>query len=685
MRPPIPAPASRSACAGALLVLGIGCRGSAQPEQPEPEPPPPLPEAPTCSLAGPARSPMRRLTPAELDRTLADLLALPEGLATATLPPEQVGGFSNNVDVRPMGTDTVAAASRLALEAATRASATPSALLDCPGLFEDVLLIEEAETADFGEAIDHGDHVGMYGPGTVAWELELPADGSYRVETLVRGTECEGLGADWNLYVDGIALAEGAATEDWAWVGTTAELGAGPHLVEVSFIHDCWQPELGEDANLFVDALRLSAPELPVGSPAAFSSCAADWLADFLPRAWRHPVEDPEEAERLVTLFERASAEWGVETGLRIVLEVVLQSPRFLYRVEPTALAAAPGERLPLDDHELAVRLSYFLWGTTPDAALWAAADAGRLTTPEELEAEALRMLEDPRAMEIVELFFTEWLELERLDQVEKDRAVYPEWSDGRPESFREETLRFVREVWTTEQASFATLLTADWTIADAELAGFYGYTASDRDWARVGRDPGAHAGLLTQGAFLAARAQADASSPIYRGMFVRGALLCHTIPGPDPSLEIVPPSPDPDATTRELIEQHRADPACATCHDLIDPPGLAFEHFDGIGRYRETENGLLVDASVEISHTDFDGWVTGAPSLAQALVHSELVQQCFARQWFRFAHGRAEGEADACAVDEATEAFTAESLDMEALVLATVLSPAFRTAVGSP
>lgn len=679
MRPPLPAPS--------LLSLGLlltACRSAPDTKATTTEPPAAL-ELPTCMTEGPARSPLRRLTPAELDRTLTDLLGPTTASAQATLPPEQVGGFSNNVDVRPAGVDTVDAASRFAQAVSAEAAADPAVLLDCPGLFEDVELEAQAEDGDFEDAVDHGDHVGLYVPGTVAWEVDLPAAGTYAVEVLVRGSECGGAGADWNLFVDGVALAEGASAEDWTWEGARLGLDAGAHTVEVSFIDDCWLPEADEDANLFVDALRLRADSVAVGDPDEMAACVEDWLETLLPRAWRHPLEDPAEAERLVVLFERASAEWGVEAGLRTVLEVVLQSPRFLYRVEESALAASPGEVVFLDGHELAVRLSYFLWGTMPDAELFAAAASGTLSTTAGLEAQALRMLADPRAQELIELFFMEWLELDRLDHIEKDLTVYPDWTDARPASFREETLRFVRAVWTEEQASFTTLLTADWTVADAELAAFYGLTPTDTGWARVARDPSAHAGLLTQGAFLASRARAHASSPIYRGMFVRGALLCHTIPGPDPSLTIAPPDPDPEATTRELIEQHRADPACASCHDLIDPPGLAFEHFDGSGRYRTHDNGLPVDASAVLSGTDVDGTIEGAAELGQAMASSAMVRECFARQWFRFAHGRAEAAGDACSVDEAAGQFEAEGLDMEALVLATVLSPAFRTAVGSP
>ena len=146
--------------------------------------------------------------------------------------------------------------------------------------------------------------------------------------------------------------------------------------------NDCYLPDTGEDRNLFVDALRVSGASTAVGDAPSFSAYARDWLETFLPRAWRHPVDDPEDLERLLTLFEDASHVWDAPTALRIVLETILQSPRFLYRVEDSVLEASPGEIVSLDDHELAARLSYFLWGTMPDAALQQAASEGLLSTP---------------------------------------------------------------------------------------------------------------------------------------------------------------------------------------------------------------------------------------------------------------------------------------------------------------
>jgi len=627
---------------------------------------------------------MRRLTPAELDRTLTDLLGTTPGLAATIMPPEAVGGFSNNVDVRPVGADTVDAYARLATAAAAEYTADPEAVLACDGLFDDIDLTVEAETGTTDTGTPQSTDMGLFSEGYVEVGVTLDHDGDYMVEALLRGTACESSYADWALLVDGTLVASGISEADWTWEGAEVPLTAGDHAVRVVFGDDCYLEELGQDRNLFVDAVRVHADSLPVGDPGDFSTCASGWLADFVTRAWRRPLEDPEDLPRLLDFYDAMAETWGPVDAMRLVVEVVLQSPRFLYRVEDSVLEAAADEVVVLDGYELASRLSYFLWGTMPDAELMAAAAAGELDTVEGLEAYAAQMLEDPRATEVVELFFEEWMDLDHIDEVEKDPTVYPDWTDDRPESFREETMRFVRTVWEDEGARFDTLITASWTIADGELAAFYGYEGAEADWGRVERDPSAHAGLLTQGAFLASRARSYGSSPIHRGMFIRGSMLCHVIPAPDPSLEIEIPDPDPDATTRETLEQHRADPVCAACHDLIDPPGLTFEHFDGIGRYRTEENGLPVDASVDMIGTDFDGFLYGAAELGQAMSRSTLVRECFARQWFRFAHGRREATGDVCEIQASADAFAADDLDMKSLILATITSPAFRSAVGS-
>lgn len=426
-------------------------------------------------------------------------------------------------------------------------------------------------------------------------------------------------------------------------------------------------------------------PESLLGCDPSVDGCVRGWLPGFVEQAFRRPV-DAERVDRIASLYDQAASDWGPRDALDVTLQVVLQSPEFLYRVEPTALAAAPDQVVELDGYEIANRLSFFLWAAPPDEALYAAAASGELDTAEGIETHARRMLADPRSERMVNRFFGEWMDWAHLDHVEKDPTLHGDFTEAIRERYQHEVRAFVGEVWTAEEARFDVLLTAPWTMADAELAAWYGLPPPQGEgFQRVERDPAYHAGFFTQGGFLAARSRPYESSPVHRGMFVRGNLLCESMKPPN-GLDITPPDPDPNLTTRERLAIHREDPTCAGCHDKLDPPGFALEHFDAVGRFRDSENGRPIDASGDLVGTDQDGPFDGANELAWMLADSADVHRCFGRQWFRFAHGRSDDKGrDACAVDEAVGQFTANQLDIRELVIATTTTRAFRSAIGAP
>jgi hypothetical protein len=409
-------------------------------------------------------------------------------------------------------------------------------------------------------------------------------------------------------------------------------------------------------------------------------ACARSWLASFVPRAYRRPAE-PGEIDRLFTFYSGARSSWGHARAIALTLELMLQSPHFLYRVELPSETTPPGTLVRLTGHEVATRLSYLFWATMPDRTLTDAALAGELDTEDGVERHARRMLGDPRADEVVARFFDEWLELGRLDGLEKDTSVYPRWDAGTtPSLMREETRAFVREVFAHEGASYTALMSAPFTMANRELADYYDLTGpTSEDFVRVELDPDYHAGILTQGGVLAPRSRPHESDPIHRGMFVRARLFCGDVPVLPDGLMVEPPDPDEAATTRERLRMHREDPYCANCHQLLDPLGFAFEHFDGTGRFRETENDLEIDATGEIVDTDVDGTYDGAPDLAQRLLASDQAQGCFVRQWFRYAHGRAEADdLDRCSIERLETAFVAADFDMRELIVALTSTDAF-------
>ncbi len=420
--------------------------------------------------------------------------------------------------------------------------------------------------------------------------------------------------------------------------------------------------------------------------------CIRSFIASFGKKAFRRPLTE-EEVARFDEVFGAASevyadAENPEETvfreGVGMVLEAFLQSPDFLYRVElgegVLPFATAEGvEIVPLNSWEMASRLSFFLWGSMPDDELFAQAEADQLTTKEQVATQARRMLADPRARDAVATFHQQWLDYDRVNNVTKDPELFPEWSPAIGALMREEMMTFVDHVVFDGPGDFGTLLTANYTFANGELAGLYGVTSSGDGFERIDFGAEQHSGLLSMGAILAYNAHTNQTSPIHRGKLVREAFLCDTLAPPPPDLVFEAPEPSLDATTRERFAEHSSNPACSACHRLMDPLGFGFENFDSLGRYRTTENnGLPIDASGAIVDSDVDGTFVGLRELSERLATSEEVKACYATMWFRFAYGRGETAEDVCSLSNAHRAFESSGGNVRELLVALTQSDAF-------
>jgi hypothetical protein len=418
-------------------------------------------------------------------------------------------------------------------------------------------------------------------------------------------------------------------------------------------------------------AVTAMATLVPCDPAADATGCSAKFIKQFGRRAFRRPLDD-EEIATYQKLFDTGRTGADFANGIRLVVQAMLQSPKFIYLVE------GPG---PLTQHQMAARLSYFLWNAPPDPALSAAADAGQLGSMNGLHQQAERLLADPRALDMFTDFHTQWLGLEELPTETKDTKFYPEF-DAFKSAMIEENTRFVREVIKTDGGKLETLLTANWTMANGQLSTLYGLAGggADTDWHKVTLDSKQRAGLLTQPGFLSAHGSFDASSPILRGLAVRERILCAPMPVPPPGADQNFPMPTPSQTTRQRFDKHRTLPSCASCHEMMDKLGYGFESYDGIGRFRTTENGVTVDDSGEIINTDVDGPFQGAPALARRLLASQQVQQCMGTQWFRYAMGRLDTDADKCVLDSIQKKFSGAGLRVSDLLLAIVESDAFRT-----
>jgi hypothetical protein len=411
------------------------------------------------------------------------------------------------------------------------------------------------------------------------------------------------------------------------------------------------------------------------------SACVGEFIRSFGKRAWRRPLSPAEEG-RLTSIFSIARAEFPLDVSVQLVLQVILQSPQFLYLLEiPSAtLAATPGSVVALDNWQVASRLSYFLLGSMPDPQLLAAAEAGELSTPEQVAAQARRLLGLPRARERIGLFFTEWLYLRNIEREQKDPKLFPKYSLELGSLLQQQVQLFGTSIILDQAGSAADLLTAPYTYMTPELAPIYGVAPPpEPGFTRVDLDPTRRAGLLTHVGILASLAKANQTDPVHRGKFVRERLLCETVSPPPPNANITPPEISPDATTRERFNQHRANPACAGCHALMDDIGLGFEHYDAIGEWRDTENGEAIDATGTIAGSDVEGDFDGAIELAHKLAQSQQARECFAQTWFRFAHGRSVTEADMGQIARLTETFNDSSSPILELLVQVTQTRAFR------
>lgn len=418
------------------------------------------------------------------------------------------------------------------------------------------------------------------------------------------------------------------------------------------------------------------------------SAAAKTWVRSFGKEAFRRPLTDEEVDEWFMVFSDGTTMgdEFSALDGVTLAISGMLQSPHFLYRVEFGRGQPDEDGIDELSPYEMASRLSFLFWNSPPDPILMSAADADELRTPEQIAAQARRLLRAPRAREVVRNFHRQWLGLRKITTVlagiGKDVELYPDYEPSLLPLWQEEAEVFFESAIFDADASLDTLFTAPFTMVNKQLAEFYGYTAPSADadtFVKVELDPKRHSGFLTQAGLLALYAKPNRSSPVHRGKFVRERLLCQ-VPPPPPDVVPEPPEVDITKTTREQLEQHKVDPACSGCHQLLDPLGLGFEHFDALGRWRERENGLEIDASGEvIGTTDIDGPFDGAVELGASLASSQQVRDCVTTQWFRFAHGRAETDADDESLAQVRQAFASSGYRIQELLTALTQTAAFR------
>ncbi|MCY4512005.1 MAG: DUF1592 domain-containing protein, partial [Acidobacteria bacterium] len=429
---------------------------------------------------------------------------------------------------------------------------------------------------------------------------------------------------EWERYV----------RESAAHLEVRAEVEGGPHVVGVSFVRNRWEAEgplqppmkgavLSNDekyhGNAEVQALTIEGPyegAVPADTPSRrrIFACRPDAASDeeacarrILTRlarfAYRRPPTDAD-VETLLDFFRdgRAKPDGGFDTGIQLALERLLVDPDFLLRVQEDPPGAAPGQAYALPDLELASRLSFFLWSSIPDEELLDAAERGELTDPAVIRGQVRRMLADPRSEALVSDFAAQWLHLRNLDEVKAEPSVHPDFDQDLVEAFRQETARFIGST-IDEDRSVLDLLGADYTYVNERLARHYGIPRGyGSRFRRVTLpDLEQRGGLLGHGSLLSLTSYPHRTSPVLRGRWLLEAIFGAPPPGPPPDVPALPERGEggAPASMRERLELHRRNPACASCHRSIDPPGFMLEHYDAIGRWRTvTETGHPVDAS---------------------------------------------------------------------------------------
>ena len=410
------------------------------------------------------------------------------------------------------------------------------------------------------------------------------------------------------------------------------------------------------------------------------ATCVRTFVQRFARRAFRRPLADAE-LTNLVKVYDTARVASDETTGVRAVIAATLASPNFLYRPE----FGLPGSKIPgamqSSPFELAGRLGSLLWASVPDDVLLDEAQAGRLGTKDQVLAQVRRMLMSPKAHTAIASFYDQWFGLAALDTATKDMAVFPKFDDALRTAMKEETRRFVENVLWQDDAKLNTLLQAPYSFVNGPLATLYGVKggpANATTFAKVSLDPTQRSGILTQASMLASFARPDESSPVKRGKWVRTRLLCQDLPDPPNDVPELP-AVVAGQSNRERFATHTASPACSGCHHLIDGLGFGLEHYDGIGQYRTTDQGVPVDSSGLVTETvDIDGAYDGGPALGTLLAKSTQVRDCAPTQWLRYAMARREDTDDSCALKAVRDAFTTSGGNLSELVVALTQTDAF-------
>jgi mono/diheme cytochrome c family protein len=643
------------------------------------------------------RTPIRRLNRAEYGNTVRDLFDLPLA-PEAKLPPDEVGyGFDNIAElltVPPLLLEKYAA---LAEEIAAAALPGPELRTSVTRRFEAETLPTTLQKHGAAQRVAN-----LYSAGSVNLDLELPRAGEYVVRASLSADQAGPEKARFAFRAGSRELRSGEVScdergeERHEWRGT---LEGGRQRLAVAFLNDYYKEDAPDprqrDRNLLVDWIEVEGPLdqfAPTPSERRLFPCGAAHphvrecvpalLGRLAARAWRRPPNALEVGQLLGLVDDALAAGDSLTEALRHVVAAVLVSPRFLFRTELDAAPDDPGTRRPLDDFELAARLSYFCWSSLPDDRLQGLAEQGLLRNPAILADEARRLLRDVRSGALVINCLAQWLQLRMLAGAAPDPAAFPSFDDRLRDAMRLETELFLEAI-VREGRPLSDLLDADFTFMNERLARHYGIDGVTGDAMRRVRvvDP-ARRGLLGHASLLTLTSNPTRTSPVKRGKFVLERLLGAPPPPPPPGVGVLDDGPQATvaSTLRERLAAHRADPSCAGCHQKMDALGFALERFGPTGAWRGKDGPHPVDDRAALP----DGReLRGPADLREVLLEDDSLTRTLAEKLLTYALGRGLGDDDLRAAHSLVDRYHGKSPSFEQLLLDVVALPAFTTRRG--
>lgn len=641
---------------------------------------------------------LRRLNRNEYRNTINDLFGI-DYQPAATFPGDDVGyGFDNIGDVLTLPPLLMEKYVRAAEEITSQIIQAPE-----PGPVFESNRNGSKLTADQGGKPE-GQRFALYSNGAITFDEQVPWAGKYMLELEMSGTAAEGRFPKAVISVDGKKVREVTVTTESAnepkKFSMPLRLRTGKRTFSIAFTNDHYvkaaDGKPAQDTNLYVYEVKLlgQKPPEPTSSvslprwhaenvkdsvPSASKTvgqAASEILRRVASRAFRRPVTE-DELKRLTKIVEESVEDGDAyESGLQLAISAILVSPSFLFKVEEPVSSKA-GEYPLVGEFELATRLSYFLWSSTPDRELLTLASKNQLRQPSVLKQQIDRMVRDDRAKDFVRNFAGQWLTLRKLDGIAPNPGKFPQWNDEIRDLARTETYLFFLNTM-RENLNVIRLLDADYSFMNESLARFYGIPGVDGDkFRKVSLKGQKRMGLLTQASILAVTSNPTRTSPVKRGKWILDNIL-GTPPPPAP-----PGVPELDkaelsGTLRQRMEQHRSNPACAACHKLMDPLGLALENYDAVGRWRTKEAGQDIDTTGEFPTGES---IRNPGDLIRVIRDnkSERFVRTLTEKLMVYALGRGLEYYDRCAVDKVIAAAATEDYRMQSLIYYIVISDPFQ------